>query len=79
MAIQFRCETLLSRFQNPYDEAHSNRKLQVCFDPLLGITSRIAEGAKLQTRSDAGLGSFRAVVGIDVLGDHHVQALADCR
>ena len=50
----------MSRFQNPYDETHSNRKLQVRFDPLLGITSRIAEGVKLQTRSDAGLGSFRA-------------------
>ena len=59
MAIQFRSETLLSRFQSPSDEAHSNRKLQVRFDPLLGITSRIAEGVKLQTRSDAALASFR--------------------
>ncbi len=51
MAIQFRSETLLSRFQNPGDETHSERKLQVRFDPLLGITSRIAEGVKLPRRT----------------------------
>ena len=34
MAIQFRCESLVSRFQNPGDEAYSERKLQVRFDPL---------------------------------------------
>jgi UDPglucose--hexose-1-phosphate uridylyltransferase len=59
MTIQFRCETLFSRFQNPSDEGHSRRKLQVRFDPLLGISSRIAEGVKLQTRSDAALVPFR--------------------
>lgn len=59
MTIQFRCETLFSRFQNPSDEGHSRRKLQVRFDPLLGISSRIAEGVKLQTRSDATLAPFR--------------------
>ena len=59
MTIQFQCETLFSRFQNPSDEGHSRRKLQVRFDPLLGISSRIAEGVKLQTRCDAALVSFR--------------------
>ena len=60
MAIQFRCETLFSRFQNPSDEGHSQRKLQVRFDPLLGISSRIAEGVKLQTRCEPALVPFRA-------------------
>src|SRR5271169_6428057 len=60
MAIQFRSESLSSRFQNPGDEAYSERKLQVRFDPLLGISARIAEGVKLQTRDDAALISFRA-------------------
>ena len=60
MTIQFRCETLFSRFQNPSDEGHSRRKLQVRFDPLLATSSRIAEGVKLQTRSDAALVPFRA-------------------
>ena len=60
MTIQFRCETLFSRFQNSSDEGHARRKLQVRFDPLLGISSRIAEGVKLQTRSEAALDPFRA-------------------
>ena len=60
MAIQFRRECLLSRFQNPSDEAFSERKLQVRFDPLLGTSARIAEGVKLQTSADAALVSFRA-------------------
>ncbi len=60
MAIEFRCESLLSRFQNPGDEAYSERKLQVRFDPLLGTSARIAEGVKLQTRDDAAPTSFRA-------------------
>jgi galactose-1-phosphate uridylyltransferase len=60
MAIQFRCKSLLSRFQNPGDEAYSERKLQVRFDPLLGTSARIAEGVKLQTSADAALVSFRA-------------------
>ena len=59
MAIQFRCESLVSRFQNPGDEAHSERKLQVRFDPLLGTSARIAEGVKLQTSVDAALVSFQ--------------------
>jgi len=59
MAIQFRCESLLSRFQDPADEGYSERKLQVRFDPLLGTSSRIAEGVKLQTSADAALVSFR--------------------
>jgi len=60
MAIQFRSESLLSRFQNPGDEGYSERKLQVRFDPLLGTSARIAEGVKLQTSDDAALVSFRA-------------------
>ncbi len=60
MAIQFRCESLVSRFQNPGDEGYSARKLQVRFDPLLGSSARIAEGVKLQTSADAALISFRA-------------------
>ena len=60
MAIQFRYESLLSRFQNPGDEAYSERMLQVRFDPLLGTSARIAEGVKLQTGADAALDSFRA-------------------
>jgi len=53
MTIQFQCERLLSRFQNPSDDGYSERKLQVRFDPLLGTSARIAEGVKLQTRIDA--------------------------
>ena len=60
MAVQFRCESLSSRFQNPGDEAYAERKLQVRFDPLLGTSSRIVEGVKLQTSVDAVLVSFRA-------------------
>jgi galactose-1-phosphate uridylyltransferase len=60
MAIQFRWERLSSRFQNPGDEAYSERKLQVRFDPLLGSSARIAEGVKLPTGVDAALVSFRA-------------------
>ena len=60
MAIQFRCENLVSRFQNPGDETYSECKLQIRFDPLLGISARIAEGVKLQTSVDAALVSFRA-------------------
>src|SRR5271165_2820132 len=60
MTIQFRCETLFSRSQNSSDEGHARRKLQVRFNPLLGISSRIAEGVKLQTRSEAALDPFRA-------------------
>jgi UDPglucose--hexose-1-phosphate uridylyltransferase len=60
MAIQFQCESLLSRFQSPGDEGYSERKLQVRFDPLLGTSARIAEGVKLQTSVDAALISFRA-------------------
>ncbi|MGA3052700.1 MAG: hypothetical protein ABSD63_00685 [Candidatus Korobacteraceae bacterium] len=60
MAIQFRRESLLSRFQDPGNEAYSERKLQVRFDPLLGTSARIAEGVKLQTGADATLDSFRA-------------------
>jgi UDPglucose--hexose-1-phosphate uridylyltransferase len=60
MAVQFRCESLLSRFQNPSDEAHSERNLQVRFDPLLGTSSRIAEGVKLQTRTAGAHSAFQA-------------------
>ncbi len=60
MAIQFRCESLSSRFQNPGDEAYSERKLQIRFDPLLGTSARIVEGVKLQTSDEAALASFRA-------------------
>jgi len=59
MTIQFRRESMFSRFQNPGDEAYSERKLQVRFDPLLGTSARIAEGVKLQTSNDAALGAFR--------------------
>ena len=60
MAIQFRCESLSSRFQNPSDGAYLERKVQVRFDPLLGTSARIVEGVKLQTSTEAALASFRA-------------------
>jgi UDPglucose--hexose-1-phosphate uridylyltransferase len=60
MAIQFRHESLLSRFQKPGGEGYSERRLQVRFDPLLGTSARIAEGVNLQTSVDAALVSFRA-------------------
>jgi galactose-1-phosphate uridylyltransferase len=59
MTIEFQCESLLSRFQNPGDDGYSERKLQVRFDPLLGTSARIAEGVKLQTRTDAARVPFR--------------------
>lgn len=60
MAIQFRCENLLSRFLNPDGEAYSERKLQVRLDPLLGNSARIAEGVRLQTSAEVALISIRA-------------------
>ncbi len=60
MAIQFRHESLLSRYQNPGNEGYLERELQVRFDPLLGFSARIAEGVKLQASVDSALVSFRA-------------------
>ena len=50
---------VLSTVEISSDEGHARRKLQVRFDPLLGTSSRIAEGVKLQTRSEAALDPFR--------------------
>ena len=60
MAIPFRCESRSSRLQNPSGDGHSERKLQVRFDPLLGNSSRIAQGVKLQTRTAGAHSAFQA-------------------
>jgi len=60
MAIEFQCKSFFSRFRKPGGEEYEERKLQIRFDPLLGTSSRIAEGVRLQTRSDVALASFQA-------------------
>jgi galactose-1-phosphate uridylyltransferase len=53
MPVEFRKECLRARFRSPDGADWIERNCEVRFDPLLGSSSRIAEGVKLQT-ADAG-------------------------
>jgi UDPglucose--hexose-1-phosphate uridylyltransferase len=56
--IQFRSQKLEAQFVTPDGLHTSVRSLEVRFDPLLGTTSRIAEGVQLQTADAAALEKF---------------------
>lgn len=59
MPIQFRYEKLHARSVAPDGRQDNVRCLEVRFDPLLGTSSRIAEGVKLQTADAAVLERFQ--------------------
>ncbi len=59
MPIRFRSQKLEARSATPDGSQTSVRSLEVRFDPLLGTTSRIAEGVKLQTADAAALRRFQ--------------------
>lgn len=58
MPIRFRSEKLQARSVTPDGLQTTVRSVEVRHDPLLGTTSRIAEGVKLQTADAAGLERF---------------------
>ena len=60
MPIQFHCEKLQARSASPDGRQVNLRSLEVRFDPLLGTSSRIAEGVKLQTAEAAPLERFQS-------------------
>jgi galactose-1-phosphate uridylyltransferase len=57
--IRFRSERLEARSATPDGSGANVRSVEVRFDPLLGTTSRIAEGVKLQTADAAALQRFQ--------------------
>lgn len=59
MPVRFRREQLQARFAIPDGAGTSVRSVEIRFDPLLGTTSRIAEGVKLQTADEAALVCFQ--------------------
>jgi galactose-1-phosphate uridylyltransferase len=59
MSLEFRKECLRARFRSPDGTDWMERNCEVRFDPLLGTSSRIAEGVKLQTADAAALEKFR--------------------
>ncbi len=59
MPIRFRSQKLEARSATPDGSQTSVRSVEVRFDPLLGTTSRIAEGVKLQTSDAAALERFQ--------------------
>ncbi len=59
MPIQFRSEKLEARFVTPDGSQTKTRLVEVRFDPLLGTTSRIAEGVKLQTADAEAVKKFQ--------------------
>lgn len=59
MPIQFRSEKLEARFVTPDWSQTTTRSVEVRFDPLLGTTSRIAEGVKLQTADAEAVKQFQ--------------------
>jgi len=60
MPIRFRTEKLEARFAAPDGSQSGVRLLEVRFDPLLGTTSRIAEGVKLQKSDAAAVERFQS-------------------
>ena len=59
MPLEFRKECLRARFRSPDGTDWMERNCEVRFDPLLGNSSRIAEGVKLQTADAGALEEFR--------------------
>ena len=59
MPIRFRSEKLQARSVTPDGRQTNVRSVEVRFDPLLGTTSRIAEGVKLQTGDAAALERYQ--------------------
>lgn len=59
MPIEFRSESLEASAWAPDGAERWSRTVQVRFDPLLGTTSRIAEGVRLQTAVEGALERFR--------------------
>ena len=59
MPIRFHSEKLEARSATPGGSQTNVRSVEVRFDPLLGTTSRIAEGVKLQTADAAALERFQ--------------------
>lgn len=59
MAIQFHREVLQARVPSPDGAEVRMRTVEVRYDPLLGTTSRIAEGVKLQAADPAALERLR--------------------
>ncbi len=59
MPLEFRKECLGARFRSPDGTDWVERNCEVRFDPLLGSSSRIAEGVKLQTADAGALEEFR--------------------
>jgi len=59
VAIRFRSEKLQARWLIPDGSHNEVRCVEVRYDPLLGTTSRIAEGVKLQTADGAALERFQ--------------------
>lgn len=57
--IRFRSEKLQARSLTPDGSQTNVRCVEVRYDPLLGTTSRIAEGVKLQTADAAALERFQ--------------------
>jgi len=59
MPISFRRHLLPARFRSPDGSEDVKRQLEVRFDPLLGTSSRIAQGVRLQTAEPEALIPFR--------------------
>jgi len=59
MPIRFRSEKVEARCATPDGSQSGVRSLEVRFDPLLGTTSRIAEGVKLQKSDAAAVKRFQ--------------------
>jgi len=57
--IRFRSEELQARSVTPNGSQATVRTVEVRYDPLLGTTSRIAQGVKLQTTDAAALERFK--------------------
>jgi UDPglucose--hexose-1-phosphate uridylyltransferase len=55
MPIRFRSEKLQARSISPDGLQENRRSLEIRFDPLLGTTSRIAEGVRLPSADDEAL------------------------
>jgi galactose-1-phosphate uridylyltransferase len=60
MSIPFRRESLTARFLSPDGTEEMERQVEVRFDPLLGTSSRIAEGVHLPQADPAALAPIQA-------------------
>jgi UDPglucose--hexose-1-phosphate uridylyltransferase len=58
--LQFHCEQIAARFLSP-DGSEVMKSLEVRFDPLLGTSSRIAEGVVLSKADESALGPLQAL------------------